>query len=446
MLRLNRRRSLQLGLGALVGTTMLGRWRPARAALAVANPTPPDYPIEDGATLRVLRPSKFVQGDEDLFNANTQKFIETTGVQVTVDNQSWEDLRPTTTVSANVGAGPDIILSWQEDPHLFTDKLLVLNDLNDYLGEKYGGWFPVAEHYGRSAETGDWIALPFGGAGSTMVYRKSWLNEAGFDDVPGDFPGFLELCKALQETGHPAGFALGHAVGDAGWTDWVLWGYGSSMIDEDNNVVINNPQTIEALEYGKELYETFISGTLSWLDPSNNKAFIAGEIGLTNNGISIYYAAKTSDDPPTRALADDIYHASYPIGPVGIPTQGALVINAVVLAYTPYPNAAREYLRFMMEEEQYAAWQEASIGYWCHPLAAYDALPLWTEDPKHTPYKDIMRNALPQSYKGPPSEAAAAVKAEFVVVDMFQSVCAGGVDPKDAAAEAERRASRYFRT
>ncbi len=65
--------------------------------------------------------------------------------------------------------------------------------------------------------------------------------------------------------------------------------------------------------------------------------------------------------------------------------------------------------------------------------------------PKHTPYRDVMRNALPQSYKGPPSEAAAAVKAEFVVVDMFASVCAGQVSPEEAAAEAQRRAERYFK-
>ncbi|MCC2665209.1 MAG: extracellular solute-binding protein, partial [Geminicoccaceae bacterium] len=314
-----------------------------------------------------------------------------------------------------------------------------------YLGEKYGGWFPVAEHYGRNQD-GEWIAIPFGGAGSTMVYRQSWVNEAGFEGVPGDFAGFLELCKALQRTNHPAGFALGHAVGDAGWTDWVLWGFGSSVIDEDSNVVIDNPKTIEALNYAEELYSTFIPGTLAWLDPSNNKAFLAGEVGLTGNGISIYYAAKNSEDPATKELAQDIFHGNYPVGPAGFPTQGALVINAMVFGFTPYPNAAREYLRFMMEEEQYAAWQEASIGYWCHPLQAYDALPLWTEDPKHSPYRDIMRNALPQSYKGPPSEAAAAVKAEFVVVDMFASVCAGQATPEEAATEAQRRAERYFRS
>ena len=444
MFRLNRRRTLQ-GLGALAGTTMLGRLRPARAAIAVRDVAPPDYPIEEGASLRVLRPSKFVQGDETLFLENTKKFTEQTGVEVIVDSEGWEDLRPKTAVAANVGSGPDVVLAWQEDPHLFADKALPLDDLAGYLGEKYGGWFPVAEHYGRNQD-GKWIAIPFGGAGSTMVYRQSWVNEAGFEGVPGDFAGFLELCKALQRTNHPAGFALGHAVGDAGWTDWVLWGFGSSVIDEDSNVVIDNPKTIEALNYAEELYATFIPGTLAWLDPSNNKAFLAGEVGLTGNGISIYYAAKNSEDPATKELAQDIFHGNYPVGPVGFPTQGALVINAMVFGFTPYPNAAREYLRFMMEEEQYAAWQEASIGYWCHPLQAYDALPLWTEDPKHSPYRDIMRNALPQSYKGPPSEAAAAVKAEFVVVDMFASVCAGQATPEEAATEAQRRAERYFRT
>jgi multiple sugar transport system substrate-binding protein len=444
MFRLNRRRTLQ-GLGALAGTTMLGRFRPARAAIAVRDIAPPDYEIESGASLRVLRPSKFVQGDETLFLENTKKFTEETGVEVIVDSEGWEDLRPKTAVAANVGSGPDVVLAWQEDPHLFADKALPLDDLAGYLGEKYGGWFPVAEHYGRNQD-GQWIAIPFGGAGSTMVYRQSWVNEAGFEGVPGDFAGFLELCKALQRTNHPAGFALGHAVGDAGWTDWVLWGFGSSVIDEDSNVVVDNPKTIEALNYAKELYSTFIPGTLAWLDPSNNKAFLAGEVGLTGNGISIYYAAKNSDDPATKELAQDIFHGNYPVGPVGFPTQGALVINAMVFGFTPYPNAAREYLRFMMEEEQYAAWQEASIGYWCHPLQAYDALPLWTEDPKHSPYRDIMRNALPQSYKGPPSEAAAAVKAEFVVVDMFASVCAGQATPEEAATEAQRRAERYFRS
>ena len=42
---------------------------------------------EDGAELRVLRWKRFVQGDEDAWNANTQKFTEATGVPVRIDAQ-----------------------------------------------------------------------------------------------------------------------------------------------------------------------------------------------------------------------------------------------------------------------------------------------------------------------------------------------------------------------
>ena len=45
----------------------------------------------------------------------------------------------------------------------------------------------------------------------------------------------------------------------------MLWGYDSSLVDENNQVVIDNPKTIESLEYVAELYKTFIPGTLSWL-------------------------------------------------------------------------------------------------------------------------------------------------------------------------------------
>lgn len=51
-------------------------------------------------------------------------------------------------------------------------------------------------------------------------------------------------------------------------------------------------------------------------------------------------------------MADDIDHGDFPIGPVGFPTRGAPVIDAIVLESSEYPNAVEEYLCFMMKEEQ----------------------------------------------------------------------------------------------
>jgi multiple sugar transport system substrate-binding protein len=188
------------------------------------------------------------------------------------------------------------------------------------------------------------------------------VEAAGFREIPSDLPNFLKLLQALKAKGTPCGFALGNAVGDANaWCHWVVWAHGGKMVDENNKVVINSKETIVALEYAKAMYETFIPGTLSWLDPSNNKAFLAGEISLTLNGISIYYVAKTSKDAAVKALTPDIYHTPMPVGPVGRSTELNVFTPCFVFKYSKYPNAAREYLRFMLEKEQYEAWQKSSL-------------------------------------------------------------------------------------
>ena len=74
---------------------------------------------EKGAKLRVLRWKRFVQGDEDAYMANVKKFTEKTGIEVRVDHEGWEDVRPKAAVAANTGAGPDIILSTNDDANLY---------------------------------------------------------------------------------------------------------------------------------------------------------------------------------------------------------------------------------------------------------------------------------------------------------------------------------------
>ena len=71
---------------------------------------------------------------------------------------------------------------------------------------------------------------------------------------------------------------------------------------------------------------------------------------------------------------------------------------------------------------------------------------MWQSDPKITLYRDTMKDALWFAYKGPISEAPAAVVADYVMVDMVSSAATGAATPEDAAAEAERRAKRYYKS
>ncbi|MGH8553417.1 MAG: ABC transporter substrate-binding protein, partial [Methylococcales bacterium] len=307
------------------------------------------------------------------------------------------------------------------------------------------GWYDICREFCTAA--GQWIAIPTGAAGAAMVYRRSMLNAAGFDTVPRDFLGFLQLCKALKVKGTPPGFALGHATGDANaWVHWVLWGFGAKIVDERDQVTINSAQAIAALEYAAELYQTFAVGTGAWLDPNNNKAMLAGDIALTLNGISIYYSAKTSADPKMKAIAADLEHAHYPVGPAGNSARAATIFPAFVFKYTKYPNAAKDYLRFMMEKEQYEPWQAASIGYISHTLRAYESNPVWTADPQHAFFRDVVKTMRHYGYAGKPGKASVGAAADFIVVDMFAEACTRSQTPKAAAERAEKRARRHYRS
>ena len=424
--------------GAAVLTSPLGPL--ASKAFAA---TPPNLAVEKGATLNVLRWSVFVSGDKDLWEANCRKWEKATGCKVVNEYLSWEDVRPKAAMSAAVGAGPDLVSGWHDDPHLYPDKLIDVSDVANYLGAKYGGWEDACKTYGM--KDGRWIAIPLGGPGQQIVYRKSWANDAGYETFPTKTEDFIKCCKKLKGNGHPVGFALGHSVGDGnnfayGW----LWSYGASTVDKDGNPAINSPETRNALEGMKELYSAMIPGCASWLDPHNNKAFLAGQISVTNNGISIYYAAKSK--PEWAEIAKDTYHASLPIGPAGKPTELHLFNQAFIFKHTAVPNAAKHFLMFMLEKEQAEPWMDAMRGYVTPGLKDYRKLSVWTEDPKHTAYRDCIKNMFWNGYPGPIGPASAAVMAEYVVVDMFANYCARGMSADKAIERAEKAIARAYKS
>ncbi len=402
---------------------------------------------EAGAKLKVLRWKRFVVAEDEAFMAMVQAFSKATGVEVEITNESFDDIQPKASVAANTGQGPDLVWGLHSLPHLFPDKVADVTDVADYLGKKYGGWVPSAEATCKA--NGKWIGIPVAYNGGYMNYRTKAMNDAGFKEFPKDTAGFLELCKAMKAKNTPAGFALGHATGDANaWVHWMLWSHGAYLIDKDDKVSINSPETAKSLEYAKALYETFIPGTASWNDSSNNKAFLSGELYLTSNGISIYAAAQADaakGDAKMKAIADDMDHAAYPIGPTGKSAQLQLCFPILLFQYSKVPNAAKAFMAYMMEAEQYGPWLTAAVGYLTQTLSVYEKLPFWTADPKRTVFRDAGKYSLTAAGIGHMNEKAASAIADFIVVDMYASYCTGGTDIKGAIAQAERAAQRIYR-
>ena len=140
-----------------------------------------------------------------------------------------------------------------------------------------------------------------------------------------------------------------------------------------------------------------------------------------------------------------MYHAQYPVGPVGVPTESHIFFNQMIMKYTKYPQAAKEFLRFMMEQEQFDPWLTAAGGYIAPPLAEYAKSAIWTSDPKHTPYRDCVKNLRPAGYAGKLGYASAGAGADFIVVNMVAEAASGSKTPKEAAERAQKRAERYYK-
>ena len=99
----------------------------------------------------------------------------------------------------------------------------------------------------------------------------------------------------------------------------------------------------------------------------------------------------------------------------------------------------------MMEQEQFGAWLQGCGGYISHPLKAHESNPIWTVDPKHTPYRDALKNLRPAGYAGKLGYASAGAAADFIIPNMVAEAASGAKTPQEAAERAQKRAERYYK-
>ena len=144
-------------------------------------------------SLRLLRWVPFVKGEEEAWNANTKTFTEATGVEVRIDKESWEDVRPKAAVAANVGSGPDMVMSWFDDPFQYPDKLIDVTELADC--RRRGKRRLVRRPEGYAVRDGKFIAMPLCADRQRHLLPRQPREGGGLQRVP---EGHAGLPRALQ--------------------------------------------------------------------------------------------------------------------------------------------------------------------------------------------------------------------------------------------------------
>ena len=169
------RRTVLKGTTALAATGALTGSALTEWAKAWAQTSP--WKAEQGAKLTVMRWKRFVPAEDDAFNAMVAAFKTATGTDMNVFSESFEDVQPRPPLRPTRAPGLDIAWGLHTLPQLFPDKVLLLNDVADYLGKKYGGWTEAAA---ATCKQGDnWLGIPVATIGGYMTYRKSrWRRPA----------------------------------------------------------------------------------------------------------------------------------------------------------------------------------------------------------------------------------------------------------------------------
>ena len=113
--------------------------------------------------------------------------------------------------------------------------------------------------YGKSGNK--WIDIPICFGGNMLNYRISALKKAGFSKFPATADEFLDYAKATKRNNTPGGMALGHATGDGNcWVHWCLWAHGGNVVDKNDKVILNSPETAKALVQALKMGATSIGG------------------------------------------------------------------------------------------------------------------------------------------------------------------------------------------
>ena len=421
MARVTRRKFLKVsGAGALAAKT-------GGMAAILATGRAPAY--AQATTLNWLRWNDFVPASDQLLRKELiPEGEKVLGIKINLETVNGNDLQPRITAGIQSGAGPDLVMLFNNHPQLYAASLVDMSDVAEAVGKADGGYYPLVKS--NSNDGKNWISMPWTIVGGMIAYRKSWFEEIGSPEFPDTWEKYREVGTKLKAKGRPLGQTLGHTFGDAPtFTYPYLWSWGGKEVEADGKVVINSKETLESVKFMTGFWkEAHDEGGLAWDDTNNNRAFLSQTISATLNGASIYIESLRNPDKyiteKGAKLNTDILHAALPKGPAGQFSMHTYFSHALP-KYSKNEKAAKDLLKWVHSKDVYEKWFISQKGFATPPAADWEKHKVWDEDKVMTPYKVAGRLGRTPGYAGPSNAKAAEVLSKYIITDMYAKAVQG---------------------
>ncbi len=421
-------------------------------------------PFPEGTELHILQWSHFVPQYDRWFDTFAEFWGETNGVDVTVDHINLADLIPTLTAAIDAGEGPDLV-ELVIAPSLFVEGVRDLTDVNMQAQELFGEQAATctANSYLPAADM--WYGFCHGWVPDPADYVIELWTAVGYPDGPSTWAELLDGGKKIKDQfGVPLGLGLSPEIDSDMANRSNIWSHGGSVQDEDENVVIDSPEVVEAVEFFAQLYqETMTEEVFAWTAASNNQGLIAGELSYILNSISAYRSLQKIDPE----AADGIGFGPALKGPRGDQHASAHVWQIYVVPnYVedgPAFDAAQAFMLHLVNNYDQAVFNSELYNFPAFKTTApqlfgtyestqFGEQPSWLDrDPFGSRPADKLKVLLTAEdwvtylgYPGPSNPAISEVYATHIIPTMVGKVALGELTASEAICEAHAQIEDIF--
>jgi multiple sugar transport system substrate-binding protein len=382
------------------------------AGLVAAGPAAADE------TLTVWWVKGFYKAEDDALFAAIKKYeAKHKGVKVELSQYPIQDMIPKTVAALDSGNPPDVAYADVYDFQVtakwaFDDKL---EDISSVIGPLTSKFEPTALSttflWDEKAQKRSYYAFPLKQQTMHIQYWKDMLHDAGFQekDIPTDWKGYWSFwCEKVQpayrQKSGKRGFGIGQPMGvdssDSFYSFLTFMdAYNVRLVNDSGKLLVDDPAVRQGLIGALTDYTSVYTkgctppSSTSWKDPDNNVAFHNKTTVMTHNA-TISIAAKWLDDMNNAALTEAqraeakknytelIATAGFPNKPDGSKMKyRAAVKTGVVFKQAKNKQRAKEFVGFLLQDENLTPYVEGSLGRWFPVTKHGQASPFWKNDP-----------------------------------------------------------------
>ncbi len=368
-------------------------------------------------TLVVYFTKGFYPAEDKALDDVVEKFQKKTGVKVELSRYAPQESIPKTVAALDAGSPPDVVYGDVFDFQVAGKWAYEgrLEDLSDILVPMKAKFLPITLEttymYNDKAKKRAYYAFPVKRQTMHIQYWRDMLHEAGYkeSDIPKTWKAYFDFwCGKVQQgyrkkTGkrvYSIGSPMGVDSSDSFYSFLTYMdAYNVKLVNDDGKLLVDQKQARQGLINAVRDYsETIGKGctppsAINWKDPDNNVNFHNKTIIMTHNA-TISIASKWLDDmnndklkPEERAQARKNYTeliatAGFPAKPDGKPMQYRSAVKVgMIFANAKNKKRAKEFVAFLMEDENLTPYVEGALGRWYPVTKAGAARKFWTEDP-----------------------------------------------------------------